>query len=73
MPPLHKQGGGNAQNDALHSSSQKNYDPINWDAYFDELFYLSDVRLPPLRAPPSSGLAQKESSSSASMALATPH
>ena len=43
MPPLHKNSAPHNANE--HHSAHKSYDPISWELYFDELFYLSDVFL----------------------------
>jgi hypothetical protein len=71
MPPLNKNMHQNSTHDSTHSSTHKNYSPLAWNAYFDELFYLSDVTPPPLRALQSSKPAMKELFSSASMERAT--
>jgi hypothetical protein len=42
MPPFHKQFPPKPNAD-VNSSSHKNYAPLGWEGYFDELFYLNDV------------------------------
>lgn len=69
MPPLNKLKNQGSQHD---SAAHKNYAPLPWNAYFDELFFLSDVPASPFRALQSSARARKVSSSSASMAQDTP-
>lgn len=71
MPPLNK-----PPKQAINSPDNhphKNYDPVNWDQYFDELFYLDDVQhMQIVREHLFSELAQKEPYFSASMALDSP-
>jgi hypothetical protein len=45
MPPFHKNFPPKSNNmESSQSSTHKNYSPLGWEGYFDELFYLSDVR-----------------------------
>lgn len=41
MPPLYKNYGSHNSNE--QHSTHKNFDPLPWELYFDELFFLSDV------------------------------
>lgn len=68
MPPLHKNFGQPNHNE--QQGTHKNYDPIGWELYFDELFYLSDVTFIPFRARQSSELDRQEPSFSVSMVQA---
>lgn len=43
MPPFHKQFPPKPNGESTSASSHKNYSPLNWEGYFDELFYLADV------------------------------
>lgn len=46
MPPFHKNFPPKSNNtESSQSSTHKNYSPLGWEGYFDELFYLSDVKI----------------------------
>ena len=50
-----------------HTTAHKNFDPLPWESYFDELFYLGDVRMKLHREHQFSGLEMLVPCSSASM------
>lgn len=41
MPPFQKNFSPHALNET-HATTHKNYAPLPWEAYFEELYYLSD-------------------------------
>ena len=59
MPPFQKNFSPHAFNET-HATTHKNYAPLPWEAYFEELYYLSDVLSLFLRAHPSFKLEKKE-------------
>jgi len=67
MPPYHK----NLSHTNQQPSTLKQYDPISWELYFEELFFLSDVPRCSLRALRCFEQASREPFSFVSMAQAT--
>ena len=52
FPPMHPGGHHGAHGPPEHhTTAHKNFDPLPWETYFDELFYLGDVLIILLRVP----------------------
>lgn len=61
MPPLNKPYG--LHHASEHTTAHKNFDPLPWELYFDEVFYLSDVHVTKVRELPFSEQEMKVLSS----------